>query len=180
MAGKKNYIQNLTAYRCPVFKYDSSKDIGATNDPTPTLASDRSRSLQQAYGMVFHNEAEGSSRFCGFDLRGTQYLTAVDSTSTSTPPATFQISPNSLALGGCAVEDTKPYTKTSALLGNNGSWSEGKFVQIHGDATNAFFLDGHAESLNKDKLFEKYYPGRDGTAKRAVLLSADSWCDPGY
>ena len=181
MAGKKNYIQNLSAYRCPVFKYDHHKDIGATDDPSPTAEdTDRAKSLKQVYGMMFHKAAEGSSSFYGFDLRGTQYLTAVDPASVATPPATFQISPNSLVLGGCAVDDRKPYSKALALLGNNGTWNDGKFIRIHGDATNAFFLDGHAESLEKTKLFEKYYPGRDGTAKRAVLIPTGSWCDPGY
>ena len=182
LAGKKSYIQNLSAYRCPVFKYDYNKDIGATDDPTPTSEStDRAKALKQVYGMVFHTAAEGSSPFFGFDLRGTQYLTAVDPT--STPPVTFQISPNSLVLGGCATDDKKPYTKTSALLCDNGSWSKGKFIKIHGEATNAFFLDGHAETLDKNKLFEKYYPGRDAsdaTIKRAVLITVSGWCDPEF
>ena len=33
--------------------------------------------LKRAYGMMFHTAAEGSSQYYGFDLRGTQYLTAV-------------------------------------------------------------------------------------------------------
>ena len=175
MAGKKNYIQNLTAYRCPVFKYESERDIGALKDLTPDAETDRSKALKRAYGMMFHEAAEGSSPFYGFDLRGTQYLTAVD-TSTS---ATYQISPNSLALGGCATESSAPYNRARALLCNNGTW-EGKFIKIHGDATNAFFLDGHAESLEKVKLLEKYYPGSVSGVRQAVLIPGAGWCDPEY
>jgi len=182
MAGKKNYIQNLTAFRCPALKYESARDIGALKDPTPTASSDRSTALERVYGMMYHTAAEGSSQFAGFDLRGSQYLTAVDPTSTTTPPATFRISPNSLVLGGCAAVDSAPYNKAEGLLCNNGSW-EGKFIKIHGDATNAFFLDGHAETLNKGKLLEKYYPGRDVTdpsnpVKRAKPITDSGWCDP--
>ena len=56
-------------------------------------------------------------------------------------------------------------------------------VLVHGEATNAFFLDGHAETLDKNKLFEKYYPGRDAsdaTIKRAVLITVSGWCDPEF
>lgn len=174
MAGKKNYIQNLTAYRCPVLKYDTDRDIGAIDD----AGTERSKALERAYGVMFHTAAEGNSQFYGFDLRGTQYLTALDA-ATST---TFRISPNSLVLGGCAVENSAPYTKAEAKLCNNGNW-EGRFIKIHGDAVNAFFLDGHAESLPKGKLLEKYYPGRDTAnpnVKRAVLIPDTGWRDPEY
>lgn len=176
MAGKKSYIQNLAAYRCPGFKYDSDLDIGAIKETSPSLESDRSVALERVYGMMFHTAAEGSSSFYGFDLRGTQYLTAVDPDTS----AAYQISPNSLVLGGCATKDTAPYSKAEALLCNNGSWT-GKFIKIHGDAANAFFLDGHAESLEKNKLFEKYYPGRDASdtsVKRARPVTSAGWCDP--
>jgi len=175
MAGRKNYIQNLSAYRCPVFKYQHNRDLGALKEDAEH--NERSQALERVYGMMFHTAAEGSSPFFGFDLRGSQYLTAVDPASTSTPPATFQISPNSLVLGGCATVDTAPYNKAEALLCNNGLW-EGKFIKIHGDAVNAFFLDGHAESLDKVKLLEKYYPGRVSGVKRAVPITSDGWCDP--
>lgn len=174
MAGKKNYIQSLTAFRCPVFKYDTNRDIAAISD----TGSARYNALERVYGMMFHTAAEGSSQFYGFDLRGTGYLTAVDNALLM--PTTFQISPNSLVLGGCAAYDSKPYTRAEGLLCNNDSW-EGRFVKIHGDAANAFFLDGHAESLNKGKLLEKYYPGRDAvdpTLKRAVQITAHGWRDP--
>ena len=173
MAGKKSYIQNLAAYRCPVFKHENDLDIGAIKETSPIIESDRSIALERVYGMMFHTAAEGSSPFYGFDLRGTQYLTAVDPDTS----ATYQISPNSLVLGGCATKDTAPYSKAEALLCNNGSWT-GKFIKIHGDAVNAFFLDGHAESLEKKKLFEKYYPGRIGANKGAVPIDNNGWCDP--
>ena len=182
--GKKGYIQNMSAYRCPVLKYDYHRDLGALND-----VGEIKTALKRAYGMMFHTAAEGSSQYYGFDLRGTQYLTAVD-TSTS---ATYQISPNSLVLGGCAVVNDAPYKRASATLGNNGSWKapadgddSGKdsgFAKIHGDTANAFFLDGHAESLERGKLFEKYYPGRDAsspTVKRARLITDSGWRDPEY
>ncbi len=175
MAGKKNYIQNLTAYRCPVFKYENDRDIGALKDLTPDAVTERSKALERVYGMMFHTAAEGTSSFSGFDLRGTQYLTAVDPESS----ATYQISPNSLVLGGCATVDTAPYNRASALLCNNGVW-EGKFIRIHGDATNAFFFDGHAESLDKVKLTGKYYPGRDSGVKRAKAITDSGWRDPEY
>ena len=183
MKGKKGYIQNMSAYRCPTLKYDYHRDLGAL-----AATGYVKTALKRAYGMMFHTAAEGNSKFYGFDLRGTQYLTAVNSTTS----AVYQISPNSLALGGCAVVDEAPYKKASATLCNNGIWNSpaddsGKsgFVKIHGDTANVFFLDGHAESLARGALFEKYYPGRDRTAanvKRARLISennsTDGWIDP--
>ena len=180
MKGKKGYIQSMTAYRCPVFKYDSNRDLGALKDN-----GDIETSLKRGFGMMYHTAAEGSSRYYGFDLRGTQYLTAVNTTT----GATYQISPNSLVLGGCAVVDDAPYSKASSMLCNNGSWNapdtgkNSRFLKIHGDTTNAFFLDGHAESLEKGKLLEKYYPGRDTTnptVKRARLITDSGWRDPEY
>ena len=180
MKGKKGYIQSMTAYRCPVFKYDSNRDLGALKDN-----SDIETSLKRGFGMMYHTAAEGSSPYYGFDLRGTQYLTAVNAAT----GATYQISPNSLVLGGCAVVDVAPYSKASSTLCDNGTWNStdsgknSKFVKIHGDTTNAFFLDGHAESLEKGKLIEKYYPGRDlttPTVKRARLIPESGWRDPEY
>ena len=159
MAGKKSYLQNLTAFRCPGFQYADKKDLGALD------SSPRQTALGQAYGMMYQTGADDATdtSFYGFDFRGTKYLKT----------GSYQIAPGSLAVGGCAAANSAPYDTATSLLCNNGSWT-GKFVKIHGDKTNVFFLDGHADSLDKGAFVTKYYPG----ATNAVQLTESGWLDP--
>ena len=156
MAGKRSYLQNLTAFRCPGFQYKFKQDLGALN------SADRAAALDQAYGMMYQASAATGFDFAGFDFRGTKYLNV----------GTYQISPGSLALGGCAAVNVTSDTAKSLLCAGT-TWT-GKFIKIHGDFTNAFFLDGHADSLNKQTFTTKYYPGSSG----ATQLSNTGWIDP--
>ena len=165
MAGKKSYIQNLTAFRCPGFQYADRQELGALTD------TQRKAALGQAYGMMYQTAADDATdtAFYGFDFRGTKYLKY------SSGSNKYEISPGSLALGGCAsaISSGKFQDAANALLSNNGTW-DGRFVKIHGDKTNVFFLDGHADSLDKGSFVTKYYPGNN----TAVKLTDDGWIDP--
>ena len=167
MAGKKSYLQNLTAFRCPSFQYAEKKELGALGDD------DRATALGQAYGMMFQSGVDEDASlatdaaFYGFDFRGTKYL------KNGTGASAYQVSPGSLILGGCAVVTSSPYDTAKSLLCNNTTWS-GKFVKIHGDFTNGFALDGHADSLDKKNFENRYYPGSNS----ALKLSSSGWLDP--
>lgn len=165
MAGKKSYLQNLTAFRCPAFQYAEKQDLGALDSTA------RKTALEQAYGMMFRSGADedtsGDKTFYGFDFRGTKYLKY------SSGSDKYQVAPGSLLLGGCVSADAAPYDTARSMIYNTTKW-EGKFAKVHGDFTNAFALDGHADSLNKDSLTTKYYPGDD----KAEKLAAAAWVDP--
>jgi len=164
MAGKRSYLQNLTAFRCPGFQYSEKQELGAIDN-----ADDRKDALEQAYGMMYQTGADddsGDTSFYGFDFRGTKYLKYTSGAKK------YQISPGSLVLGGCAAANATSDT-AKALLCNNGTWS-GKFVKVHGDFANAFALDGHAESLDKNNFEARYYPGDVQAAK----LTDSGWIDP--
>lgn len=157
LTNKKSYLQNLTAFRCPVFQYKDKQDIGAMS------SSDRPTALEQAYGMMYKSSAGTGETFAGFDFRGTKYLKIDD----------YQVSPGSLILGGCASVTTSPYDTAEALLYSGSAWS-GKLVKIHGDFTNGFALDGHADSLDKQNFENRYYPG----AGAAVKFGSSDLIDP--
>ena len=163
MAGKRSYLQNLTAFRCPSFQYAEKQELGALTDTK------RATALGQAYGMMYQSGVDEDASlatdaaFYGFDFRGTKYLKT----------STYQVSPGSLVLGGCAVVTSSPYDTAKSLLCNNSTWN-GKFVKIHGDFTNAFALDGHADSLDKKNFESRYYPGSNSAAQ----LSSSGWLDP--
>ncbi len=163
MSGRKSYVQNLTAFRCPAFQYADKRDLAAIDKDK------RDEQLKLAYGMMFRASAESGAAFAGFDFRGTKLLKyKPDSTK-------YDISPGSLALGGCASSTTVPYDTAEALLYSGSSWT-GKFVKIHGDKTNMFFLDGHADSLGLANFKTKYYP--DAGDNEAKQLTDTGWIDP--
>ena len=163
MAGKKSYLQNMTAFRCPGFQYANKQDLAAIDK------SKRDEQLKLAYGMMFRSSAETGATFAGFDFRGTKLLKYKDGSKK------YDISPGSLALGGCASTTSAPYDTAEALLYSGSSWT-GKFVKIHGDKTNMFFLDGHAESLAQAAFKTKYSP--DANDNEAKLLTDSGWIDP--
>ena len=156
MKGKKSYIQNMTAFRCPAFKYSEKVDLGAIGDDK------RAAALGEAFGMFYSSSTNGG-KFNGFNFAGSKFLkTSGDSS--------YEIAPNSLILGGCAVTNDAPYDAATALLGS----SKGKLAKVHSDKTNVFFLDGHSESLTLPELEKKYYPG----ASSAEAFSSSLWIDP--
>ena len=164
MYGKKSYIQNLTAFRCPGFQYANKQDLGALSDAA------RATQLELTYGMMFRGSAETGAAFAGFDFRGTKFLKY------SSGSTKYDVSPGSLVLGGCVSTTTAPYDTPEALLNDGGSSWSGKFVKIHGDKTNTFFLDGHADSLDAGTFVSKYYP--NATDNHASLLTSSGWIDP--
>jgi len=155
--GKTPYITEMAMLRCPSFKYDKDEALGALGD------TDRKKELAEAYGVVYRASAETGAKFAGFDFRGTKFLKMSD----------YQISPNQLVLGGCASQNT-PYDQAQALLYTGSAW-EGKFVNVHSDKCNVFFLDGHSEELAKDELEKKYLPS--ATGNEPVKFPSAGWID---
>ena len=161
MKGKSAYIADMTVVRCPGFKYDdNNKTLGALS------TSDRETALKAAFGMVYSTET--ATKFKGFDFRGTKFLKYGSGSSA------YAISPNQLALGGCAAADTAPYDDAKALL-YSGSWSN-KLVKGHSDKCNVFFLDGHTEGLELPELENKYLPSAG--AGEPVKFTNSGWIDP--
>ena len=154
--GKTSYISDMEVLRCPAFKYDESKALGAS--------SDRAKELAEAFGMVYREDAESGAKFAGFDFRGTKFLKL----------SSYQISPNQLMLGGCAAKNERPYNTAKALL-YSGSWDNNKLVKVHGDKCNVFFLDGHVEGLAQPELEERYLPS--ASANEPVKFSG-GFIDP--
>lgn len=166
----KNRVQELTAYRCPAI---STTETAAVNDPSLSSAAING-ALQATYGVVFSTQAV-SSGLPGFDFRGTKYL------KTTTTPA-VQISPNQLLLGGCVAfygNNENEYTKARMLLdlSSDDEHSKGYLANVHAGFTNAFMLDGHAESVNETSYRQnKYYPSK--TANEAVAIPEKNfWFD---
>lgn len=156
MKGRRSYLQNMTPFRCPALKYSDKEDLGALGD------SKRAEALKGAFGMFYSSSTNGG-KFNGFNFAGSKFLKTSGDTS-------FEVAPNSLLLGGCAVNDSSPYDEANALLGGNG----GKLVKVHSDKTNVFFLDGHSEGLAQPELEKKYYPGSSSAEKFPSSL----WVDP--
>ena len=156
--GRKNYIADMAVLRCPSFKYDENKVLGASDN--------RAKELAEAYGMVYDDSTPSGGKFAGFDFRGTKFVKF---------NTEYSVSPNQLLLGGCATKSA-PYDTAGALL-YKGSW-ENKLVKAHGDKCNVFFLDGHVENLNLAELEQKYLPD-SGTGKSVKFPSGEStWIDP--
>ena len=144
----KNKILDLTAYRCPSIVTTESAALDLADDATN--ASALNSRLQRAYGVAIA-ATSGS-----FDFRGTKLLKT---------SANIQISANKLVLGGCAALSTdatagNAYAVWDATQ-NSGSASVGRLADLHNGYTNAFFLDGHADSFDKEKIKECYYPKKD-------------------
>ncbi len=162
MSGKKSYLQNLTAFRCPAFLYEEKQDLGALN------AANRQAALEQAYGMMYKASPDAGFTFAGFDFRGTKYQKY------SNGSDKYNISPGSLVLGGCVTANSAPYdTAKSLWYDGSGTWAN-KIAKVHSDFANAFFLDGHAESINEDGLTTKYFPADDEVEK----FTDTAWLDP--
>ena len=197
----KNRIQDLTAYRCPSI-ISTRKTSLATNKGTGDNA--LTNKLATAYGVIFARGTDTSQElsmskpnYTGFDFRGTKYLTYKKGTTS------YQISPNQLILGACSIADAssdgdvnnnaKPRPKVEigdALsrlnLDNDNSIKAGRVAEIHNGESNLFYLDGHADSVNKDKFVDnRYYPGLTNSdnkgglpTARAVDDSKKAWVNP--
>ena len=154
----KNKIQDLTAYRCPAI---ISVEKAALDTTTETDLQSR---LPRAYGVALSNSGS-------FDFRGTKLLTT---------SANIQISANKLVLGGCSALSTdatagNAYAVWDATQ-NSGSASVGRLADLHNGYTNAFFLDGHADSFDKEKIKECYYPKKDESG--ADKIADGHWFNP--
>ena len=134
----KNKIQDLTAYRCPAI----------VETQKAALDEDQAARLPRAYGVAVSTSGT-------FDFRGTKLLTA----------GTYQIAPNKLALGGCTAQSSSDNAGNAHAVWDASQTSDtddvGRLADLHNGYTNAFFLDGHADSFDTAKIKECYYPKKD-------------------
>lgn len=158
----KGKLQDLKGFRCPAL---------LTKQPSSlqNLGNDLPSALEAALGVIESTSKPTNQKFNGFDFRGTKLLNNGAET----------ISANQLVLGGCSGEpqeedSLEAYITSKASIGT----SSGKFLLIHSNDFNMFFLDGHVESANatiKDKdvtvSSNKYIPKADGT--QATLIPSD-------
>ena len=139
---KAGLTTDMKGLRCPSLSYTQPTDI---IDHEEDAVKDSFGVAQS--GKIVSAKIPGiaANKTYGFDMRGTKYLTYDDDKI---------ISPGSLALGGCKSSNNPGITlnKSSVL------------EYIHVDKTNAFFLDGHAESLTADDLSSRYAPSDNGEA----------------
>ena len=194
----RNRVQDMTAYRCPSM-ITTRKTSLAVNDNTD----DNSliNKLGTAYGVVFARGTSTSTQtlnmsnpnYTGFDFRGTAYLTHKKG-STS-----YQIAANQLILGGCSAASAASTGQTTAnqpkpkveigdaffrlnLDETTNSSNAGRIAEVHNGESNLFYLDGHADSVNRDKFADnRYYPGlASGTSgnRGAIQVNKDNWFNP--
>ncbi|WP_288558714.1 type II secretion system protein [uncultured Victivallis sp.] len=152
----KNYIQDTKVLRCPSFIYTASRET-AKDD---VMADE----LKQIYGAAHTSNADG------FDFRGTKCLTTAQALTTPenvTISVGTSIAPNSLALGGCSgLAQDNPLARMDFQPGNNGAP-----YGIHSKKVNIFFLDGHAEPLNRNEIQSKFYPDIQSSTEGAYPIT---------
>ena len=190
----KNRVQDMTAYRCPsiITTRETSLAVNDNSDDNKNLTN----KLGTAYGVVFARGTGNSTQtlsmsnpnHTGFDFRGTKYLTYKNGSTT------YQIAANQLILGGCSVADAsssgstntaKPRPKVEkgdALsrlnLDADNSIQAGRIAEVHNGESNLFYLDGHADSVNKAKFADtRYYPGLSDTNNKGGTPTARSVSD---
>ena len=154
-------LQNdLTVARCPSIIPVTDAKIDDAGDS----------SLEEAYGMVY----SAKSSEAGIGFRSTKSLKC-EPEKRKDPPSnkeSFVVAGNQLALGGCSAyyDSSRDQLKAVARIsfgqqaGNTepGNPKVGRSALVHGDQTNVFFLDGHAESFARSALhLRRYYTIRD-------------------
>ncbi len=162
-AGK---LQNdITVARCPSI-------VPAATDAKIDSGTDSS--LAEAYGMIYTTLSD-AKKTRGVSFKSTKALIF------GTGSSAYMVAPNQLALGGCsAILNSNDQVVARALINFNmtGPGSDtavGRPALVHGDQTNVFFLDGHAENLTRATLYKKkYYTHVTDTDAREALQVGNS------
>ena len=139
---RRNLVSDVRVLRCPAilnYSQNSGDPAQFTNE------------VGEIYGAVYNDK--------GFDFRGTAYL--YDSTNK------VQVSPTQLILGGCTVSSANKPVHLLNLSGD-ASATAGNLYKIHGNFSNVFYLDGHAESIQEADLNKRYYPKVSGEGAEKV------------
>lgn len=152
-------------------------DISVARCPSilPTLdaqiSSESDTSLSEAYGMIYSSQ----SGVRGVDFKTTRSLRCTPGTGDP-----FMVAPNQLALGGCSasLDTARDQVVARAFIdfgasGNNAAI--GRPALVHGDQTNLFFLDGHAEGFTRATLYNKRFytvvTGNSATDREAIRVA---------
>lgn len=159
-AGK---LQNdISVARCPA--------ILPVQDPQVTNESDAS--LAEAYGMIY--SAQSGVR--GIDFKSTRSLRCTPGGGVDP----YMVAANQLTLGGCSASlDTnrdQVVAKAFINFGQEGNDNNiGRPALVHGDQTNLFFLDGHAEGFTRGTLYHKRYytvlTGNNAADREAIKVA---------
>ena len=81
-----------------------------------------------------------------------------------------QVSPTQLILGGCTVSSANKPVHLLNLSGD-ASATAGNLYKIHGNFSNVFYLDGHAESIQEADLNKRSYPKVSGEGAEKVAAT---------
>lgn len=131
----KKYVGDFNVLRCPAITLDSAKETTARAN------------AQYTYGAIY--DAEGVN---GLDFKGTKFLRYGSSTK-------VDVAPTQLIIGACCTATVDNSEVPNALF------ATGNIYAAHGDASNFFFLDGRAETLDSDAVVGKYYVGKNNSSK---------------
>ena len=152
----KGKLQDLKGYRCPSLP---TNEKTALNSGSLTNAQ-----LQSALGVVEAKKGEGGKNYSGFDFRGNKRLKS----------GSTMIAPAQLILGGCSasVDSSSKIVPRANMFSSDKT--KGYFYIVHEDQFNMYALDGHVESVTKEKAVDmRFIPDpEDGTG--AVAITADS------
>jgi len=173
----KNYMTSLKGARCTALSYNTEPENGI-NDENNT---NWEKALEEAYGVVesFRRATTPAGNLRAFDFRGTGLLTVF----TSSGKPEYQISPGALIIGACATKKDNPETAFAGMNFDTGNYS--RPAKLHDEECNFFFLDGHAESLNREGMGNKYRPVESGStgssnpikSKAEQIKSISNWDD---
>ena len=153
---------DVTVVRCPAII------------PTSDARIQKGASTADAYGMIYSDLAD-AKKTRGINFKSTKALKC------GTGASAYMVAPNQLTLGGCsAIINGNDQVVAQALINFNmtGPGSDaavGRPALVHGDQTNVFFLDGHAENLTRTALHKKkYYTRVTDTDEREALPVGNS------
>ncbi len=160
---RKNYVRESKIMRCPAIPYPTISD-----ESSGTLDNQLSEQLKRGYGAIYTERTDDI-----FDFRGENYLTFTDTSSSSNVTA---LAPNVVLLGSCSgiINTTEEIVATPTQVSFGGT-AKARPINIHGNKTNAFFFDGHVETLTREILEGKYFPTSDDSRREALAVSNTSW-----
>ena len=129
----KKYVGDFNVLRCPALSLDSAKEATSRSNAKYT------------YGAIY--DGTGAD---GLDFKGTKLLKYKPTSGDA-----VDVAPTKLMVGACCTA-----TESNEEV-PNGLFAPGNIFSAHGDASNFFFLDGRAETLDSDAIKGRYYVAND-------------------
>lgn len=163
----KNKLQNdLSVARCPSIQLSSAASPDGKKEilPDDTDAQKKAK-CKETYGMIYGLDADG-----GIDFKSNKALKSIGY------GAHFMVAPNQLTVGGCVARVKNDQIVAAALAEfgakqqDSSDDSVGRPALVHADQTNAFFLDGHAESFTRTAFRSRYHVVYGTSGRQAVKV----------